>query len=80
MPGPGQGNQTQKKKQSKNVFNLNANMAAVNAVMMALGTAAPNASPATSELLPTNKATTTAPPPDGTAPNTGLFTPTIYNA
>jgi hypothetical protein len=33
MPGPGQGKHSQKKKQRENAFNLNANIASVNAVM-----------------------------------------------
>ena len=33
MPGPGQGKHSQKKKWHENPFNLNANIAAVNAVL-----------------------------------------------
>jgi hypothetical protein len=76
MPGPGQGKCSNKKKWCKNMSNLNVSIAAVNAVMTALNMATPNASLATSELLPPNNATTTAPPANETALNAHPFTPT----
>jgi hypothetical protein len=75
MPGPGQGKRSNKKKWHENTSNLNVSIAAVNAIMTALNTATPNASLATSEPLPPNDATTTAPPANETASNAHPFTP-----
>jgi flagellar biosynthesis/type III secretory pathway protein FliH len=80
MPGPGQGKRSNKKKWHENASNLNASIAAVNTVMMASNTATPNTSLATSELLPPNDATTTAPPANETALNARPFTPTQSTA
>jgi flagellar biosynthesis/type III secretory pathway protein FliH len=80
MPGPGQGKHSNKKKWRENASNLNVSIAAVNAVMTASNMATPNASLATSEPLPPNDATTTAPPANETASNARPFTPTQSTA
>jgi hypothetical protein len=69
MPGPGQGKRTQKKKWCENASNLNANITAVNAVMMAPSTL--NAKSATLATLPLSAVTTTSEPTDETTQEAG---------
>jgi flagellar biosynthesis/type III secretory pathway protein FliH len=77
MPGPGQGKQSHKKKWRENVSNLNANIAAVNAVMTASSTSAANTRTATLATLPSSAVTTAAVLTDETVPETSSYTATL---
>jgi len=74
MPGPRQGKHSQKRKWHENTFNLDANMASVNAVMTAPSTTAPNTRTATLSTLPPNVVTTAVVLTDETASKTGSYT------
>jgi hypothetical protein len=77
MPGPGQGKRTQKKKWHENTSNLNANIIAVNAVIMASNTMAPSVTIAMSTMLLPSDVTAVTPPANETAPKTASYTASL---
>jgi hypothetical protein len=74
MPGPGQGKHSQKKKWRENAFNLNASIAAVNAIITASDTSAPTATTATPTMPSRNDETAITPLANETAPSIATYT------